>query len=132
VGDDKCIGDDGDRGWTIDLELARIAVRHEVAYTVVQIDGEMDASNRATVRDTFADAVSVPRPLLVADLSGVAFIDSSSISLLLTVARELEHRRWTFRMVAPPGGQVRRVFDLMGIFGASISDSVDDAVGSGW
>lgn len=129
--DDTCIDDAGDRGWTIDLEFARISVRHADSYTVVQIDGDMDASNRATVHDTFADAVSVPRPLLVADLSGVAFIDSSSISLLLTVARELEHRRWMFRMVAPPGGRVRRVLDLMGISGASISDTVDDAVGSG-
>jgi anti-anti-sigma factor len=76
----------------------------------------------------FADAVSSPGSLLVADLSGVVFIDSSSISLLLTVARELEQRRWTFRVVAPTGGQVRRVLDLMGIGGASVTDSVDDAL----
>ena len=120
--------DDGDRLWTVDAQLARITVRQSRETVLVRIDGEMDASNTTMVKAALADAVAAPGLSLVVDLSGVEFIDSSSVSLLLLVARELEHRRWTFRVVAPPGAQVRRVLELMGIGGTSVSDTVDDAL----
>jgi anti-anti-sigma factor len=119
---------DDERRWSVDATPARIAVRQTTVYTLVRIDGEMDVSNSSLVQSVFADAVSAAGSLLVADLSDVAFIDSSSISLLLTIARELEHRRWTFRVVAPSGSQVRRVLDLMGIGGASIADDLAAAL----
>ena len=120
--------DDEERRWSVDARLAQIAVCQTDRVTIIRVDGEMDVSNTGTVHSVVADAVGAADSALVIDLSGVEFIDSSSVSLVLKVSHELGQRRRSFRVVAPLGCHVRRVLELMGLEGEAIAENLDSAL----
>ena len=119
---------DDERHWTVDARLAQISVSQTSRVTIIRVDGEMDVSNTTTVHSVVADAVGSADSSLVIDLSGVGFIDSSSVSLMLTISHELGQRRRSFRVVAPRGCPVRRVLDLMGLANDAITESIESAL----
>ena len=119
---------DEERQWTVDAHLAQIAVRQTSGVTIIRVDGEMDVSNTTTVQSVVADAVGSADSSLVIDLSGVGFIDSSSVSLVLNVSHELGQRRRSFSVVAPQGCHVRRVLELMGLATEAIAESLESAL----
>lgn len=51
---------------------------------------------------------------LVIDLTGLTFMDSSAIRMLLGAKRRAEQDSTVLQVVLPPGGQVRKVLDLTG------------------
>jgi anti-sigma B factor antagonist len=105
-----------------------VRVERSGAYTsVVTLTGELDLSAIPTIEDRlFRELRS--RPGIVVDLSGVTFIDSSGIAVLIHAFRETEGGGQLHTVVAP-GSQVERVFALAGIDRAlPLFSSLDEAV----
>jgi anti-sigma B factor antagonist len=95
--------------------------------TVVQVDGTLDLAStpafRAYLRQVMDDGASV----IVLDLAGVKFMDSSALGAIVSVYKELRQRagRLCLAAVQPV---VRRVFELTSVDRVvSIYDSVEAA-----
>jgi stage II sporulation protein AA (anti-sigma F factor antagonist) len=79
----------------------------------LRITGELDASNALEVTQHLDERLRDPGDLTV-DLSGLDFIDSAGMNVLINAARRIEGRgRMTIR--CRQDGPVRRVMDLMGV-----------------
>ncbi|HLM08794.1 MAG TPA: STAS domain-containing protein [Thermoleophilaceae bacterium] len=80
------------------------------------VEGEIDLATSPRLIAVLNDAVADAQAPLVVDLSGVAFMDSTGIALLLNAHRRVRRRGLGFAVVCPPG-PLHRVFE--------ISDMVD-------
>lgn len=80
----------------------------------VDLSGEIDIRTLASLRRALIDATESANGTVSVDLSGVSFIDSASIGLLITAKRraELADQRLTIVDCSPI---VRRVFEIMGL-----------------
>jgi anti-anti-sigma factor len=66
--------------------------------------------------------------VLIIDLAAVTYIDSSTIAMVLMFASEMTMKRGRLALVAPPGGQVRRVLHYAGVAEQlDLHDSLDAA-----
>ena len=63
--------------------------------TVIEVDGEIDASNAQYVTDYFADFIFVGHPLVL-DLTGVDFLGTAGFKAILQFAEECRRaeRHW--------------------------------------
>ncbi|MFE7836216.1 STAS domain-containing protein [Streptomyces sp. NPDC057474] len=82
---------------------------------VVTVRGEIDH----TVRDVLSEALlcedgTVPPPRIVADLSGVTFMDSSGINVFIAVHRQVSGAQGWLR-IAGAHESVLRVLTLVGV-----------------
>ena len=78
------------------------------------VHGDIDLATAQDLDDAFADAIRVSGGVFVVDLSGVEFLDSSGLQVLMR-ARALLGREDRARAVVCPFGRVRRVFELSGV-----------------
>lgn len=98
------------------------------AYTVVGLVGEVDATNSDELR-SLLDSVVRERPLLLlVDLSGLGFMDSTGLRMLLRSSRVLDEQGGVLALVAPQASvarvlQLTRADQLLPVY-----DSVADAV----
>lgn len=82
---------------------------------VVVASGEIDLASSPELRSLLHDLLDDDAEVLVLDLQGVSFIDSSGLGVLVGVlqrAQEQPGRRFELRGVQGP---VRRVFDITGL-----------------
>jgi anti-anti-sigma factor len=99
-----------------------------LALTVV-LAGEYDIARTAELRDALLGPHRAESEV-VADLSGVTFMDSTALRSLLEVRTELERRGATFRLINP-GRMVARLLDISGtaaLFGVA-KPPTEDAAG---
>lgn len=87
---------------TADLQEAR----------VVGVSGEIDLSNAAELLEEIGEAVRSGATLIIVDLSGVTFLDSSGIAMLFRLRQRLTHSRQELRLVVPRQSPIRRVLDI--------------------
>jgi anti-sigma B factor antagonist len=94
---------------------------------VVRLAGELDLYNAHLVRDELiAAAERVPERLIV-ELSGVTFIDSTGLGVLIEARTRLANRR-AFLLVGP-GLETRRALEISGLDRHfAVHDSLDDAL----
>jgi anti-anti-sigma factor len=82
--------------------------------SVVEVKGELDLSTIArwekNVQMVGRDASAV-----VLDLSEVGFVDSAGVRSLFRLARDTASRGTRLLIVAPRGGAVRRLLDILAI-----------------
>lgn len=77
------------------------------AYTVVALVGEVDATNSDELHDLL-DSVGRERPALVLiDLSGLSFMDSTGLRMLLRSSRVLDQQGGVLGLVSPQAAVVR-------------------------
>lgn len=71
--------------------LSQVAERDTTAedVVVVRLSGDVDAATAGAFRRTLDEAVAAGRPLVVLDVSGVGFLDSAGLAVLVRVRREL-------------------------------------------
>jgi anti-sigma B factor antagonist len=81
--------------------------------TVIQLVGEADASTRAMAEVFDAEVVRGPR-LLVVDLSGLSFIDSSALGVIMRTHRALRGEGGKLALVSPSPA-VARILQLIDI-----------------
>jgi anti-sigma B factor antagonist len=82
---------------------------------VVVLSGELDIAAVPAIRDAFADAIGRTRVGVIADLSGVAFIDASALGALVGAANRARHLRGGLNLAGVPDHMSK----LLGIVGLS-------------
>ncbi|HET8751556.1 MAG TPA: STAS domain-containing protein [Gaiellaceae bacterium] len=94
---------------------------------VVSLAGELDLYNAEEVRAALLDACNTEPGVLVVDLEGVRFIDSTALGVLIE-ARSRMPDRGGFRLAAP-GLETRRALEVSGLDRHfSVHDTVAEAL----
>jgi anti-sigma B factor antagonist len=94
---------------------------------VVQLAGELDLYNAHAVREELMAAAARSPERIVVDLSGVTFIDSTGLGVLIEARTALENRR-AF-LLAAPGLETRRALEISGLDRHfAVHDSLDEAL----
>ena len=94
-------------------ELVDLVIEDRDGVVVAQVSGELDIAGASRTGDTIAEAVPTAARGLVVDFSRLEFIDSSGVAMLFGLARRLSGRRQQLRVVAPEGGPVTRVLEIV-------------------
>jgi anti-anti-sigma factor len=94
-------------------DLVDVAIEERDGVVVARVTGELDIAGAPRTGDEIADAVPTTARGLVIDFSDLEFIDSSGVAMLFAIARRLSGRRQQLRVVAPDGGPVTRVLDIV-------------------
>ena len=96
-------------------DLARVEGEQQGALCLVRVHGEIDLSNAQEVSSAIGMAMGQEARGLVVDLSGLTYLDSAGVALLLRLAERLRARRRQLHLVVPRGSPVRRVLDFTGL-----------------
>lgn len=91
-----------------------MSVRAEGSYTLVTLAGESDANTRQSLRDLLESEATRDVRHLIIDLSGLRFIDSAGVHVLVDVRAILHGRDGELALVAPQP-VVARVMSLAGV-----------------
>lgn len=82
---------------------------------IITLTGEIDHHGARTMMAQLEEAVSSRLPThLTLDMSGVTFMDSSGIAVLMRAKRQMDQLNGVLRVVAIPT-QARRVLDAAGV-----------------
>ena len=96
---------------------------------VARLTGELDISVADQARRKIADAVPNSAVGVIVDMSELEFMDSSGVSMLFSLARQVGSHRQQLRVVAPPGRPVSRVLQIVEfVRAAPVDDDLDSAV----
>jgi anti-sigma B factor antagonist len=94
---------------------------------VVRVAGELDLATVPQLRDAFA-GLSRPQALVILDLSGLAFADSTGLREMLVEHRRAKREDYGF-VIAGAAGSVRRLFQLTALdLTLVLVDDVDSAL----
>lgn len=92
-----------------------ITVTSRDSALTIALSGEIDHHGAREMMAQLDQAIAERLPArLVLDLSGVTFMDSSGIAVLLRSRRQLEHTGGELRVTGIPA-QARRVLDAAGV-----------------
>lgn len=92
-----------------------ITVTSRDSALTIALSGEIDHHGAREMMTQLDQVIAERLPArLVLDLSGVTFMDSSGIAVLLRARRQLEHTGGALRVTGIPA-QARRVLDAAGI-----------------
>jgi anti-sigma B factor antagonist len=80
---------------------------------VFSITGEIDHSNAATLSEAVEIPLTRGESVILLDLTGVDYIDSGGVSVLLSTVRRLRNRGWLG--VINPNSNVRRLLEIVGL-----------------
>jgi anti-anti-sigma factor len=94
-------------------DLVELAIEDREGVVVAHVSGELDIAGASRTGDAIAGAVPTSAQGLIVDCSNLDFIDSSGVAMLFGLARRLGSRRQQLRVVAPDGGPVTRVLDIV-------------------
>lgn len=103
-------------------------VERRDGWVILAIIGEIDFHSSSQLRDDIADAIGVEDDeRLLLDLSGVTFIDSTALSVMVSTHKRLRRHGHALRVVAAPS--VRRVLGITGLDRVfEVHDTRDDAL----
>jgi anti-sigma B factor antagonist len=96
-------------------DLATVRAGHEGTRVVVGVAGEIDISNAQDIERQIERAVPNETMVVMLDLSGTRYLDSSGVALLLRLSDRLRSRRIALRVVVPPDNPIRSVLELTGL-----------------
>ena len=101
----------------------------QVAETaIIEVTGEIDMATAPKVAQAIESVHRAAR-LVVVNLAGVTFLDSSALNMLLRCQRDLADREVAFRIVSPAEKAVHRVFEITQLTGPlNVVASLDDAI----
>ena len=93
---------------------------------VVSLAGELDLYNANAVRDVLLECCAESPDRLIVDLSGVKFIDSTALGVLIEARTRMPNRRGF--LLAAPGLETRRALEISGLDRHfTVHESLDDA-----
>lgn len=87
-----------------------LSLRTRESVQIVEVDGDVDLRGSPIVRKTLFDALKAS-PNVAVNLTGVRYIDSSGIAVLIEALRESQRLRRRF-LVFGANARVREVFRL--------------------
>ncbi|MGC4815314.1 STAS domain-containing protein [Micromonospora sp. DT228] len=95
--------------------------------TVVEVAGDLDMSTTPELRDQLRQLVESGVKVVVVDLSGVGFLDSSGLGTLVVAYKDLRERGGSLSL-AGVGRSVRTVLSITSVDRViDVFDTVDDA-----
>ena len=95
---------------------------------VAHLEGEIDIANATELREKLFTALSNQPPGLIVDLSGVTYLDSRGVHVLLELAERMKIRHQQLRLVVPDTAQIKRVLQLTHLDAiVPIDPTVEDA-----
>jgi len=97
-------------------------------HAVLSVAGSIDTGTEQRFRDALASVLAHGVPRIVVDLSGVAFMSSAGVGVLMGVRRVLADAGGSL-VLASPHGEVAQVLSITGVAEViPVADSVADAV----
>lgn len=105
-------GDDGLGDGTLRLPIEVEAVGDDLV--VVEVQGDIDLSEAGELRAVLNDAASGPHRSVIVDLSGVRFIGSTGMGVLVEVHHRLADAGRRL-VVHEPSDKIRRAFEIAGV-----------------
>lgn len=85
-----------------------VLIRTNVRGSVLQVAGELDLDTSTHLFNSASAAADPSKPITI-DMSGVTFMDSSAIGVLVRVSQERTVR------IVEPSEQVRRLLEITGL-----------------
>ena len=92
--------------------MAEVATADVEDTRVVRVSGEIDLSNASDLLDEIGASVRSGAATIIVDLSGVTFLDSSGIAMLVKLRKRIAHSRQELRLVVPRDSPVHRVLEI--------------------
>jgi len=89
-----------------------VRVQEHRGIPVIHVEGEIDVANATELRNQILASVSNAVPGLILDLSGVTYLDSRGVQLVLELAERMKIRHLWFRVVMPEKSVVQRILFL--------------------
>jgi anti-sigma B factor antagonist len=100
--------------------------------TVLGAQGEIDLETTPMLREILVPVLERSSGPVVVDLCEVTFMDSTGVHLLVDTLRRLESENRSLAIACREGGQVHRIFAVVGLLGAvTVHRSVESAVSGG-
>ena len=100
---------------TFSVATATVTLASHPERLEVSIDGEVDIANGASIRELLASHLDTAHDDVVVDLSGLDYIDSAGLNVLLDLRSRLATHRRRLHLLAPPGSAARRILILSGL-----------------
>jgi anti-sigma B factor antagonist len=87
----------------VDLLTVSVTARESAGepYTLVEVVGEADVTNTDDLRRLLDDEVSQQPRMMIIDLSGLRFMDSSALHTLLRASRSMDRQGGVLALVSP-------------------------------
>lgn len=95
----------------MDLSLT---TREESGFTVVAPAGEVDVFTAPTLDAALEPLTSQPQPRIVVDFTGVDFLDSSGLGVLVKALKRVRDHDGTLRLVVT-SDRIAKVFRVTGL-----------------
>jgi anti-sigma B factor antagonist len=109
----------------VDLSLN---TRTQGEHTILEVSGEVDVYTAPALRDRVTDLLDAGQQLLVIDLGGVEFLDSTGLGVLVGALKRVRSNDGDLYLVCTQP-RIRKVFEVTGLTKVfSLFDTVDDAV----
>ena len=89
-------------------------IETSAAGVVMSVSGEIDSYTAATLRADLYGALASSTGSMIVDLSGVEFIDSTGLGVLIGLLRRSNERDRPLALVVP-GKNIARIFSLTGL-----------------
>src|SRR5919107_750629 len=111
-------------------ELIGVDIEEHGDVVVAKLAGELDISVAEVTGRRIVDAVPSSARGVVVDMSALEFMDSSGVSMLFSLARQVGSHRQELRVVAPEGRPVARVLQIVEFDRAApVHADLDSALG---
>jgi anti-sigma B factor antagonist len=86
----------------------------ETPGVLLRLTGELDASSAPELDRVLGELAGQGHPRIVLDLSGLSFVDSAGVSVLIRGKHDAEERGYAL-VLSRPTPQVQGVFALLGL-----------------
>lgn len=108
-------------------EAAVSGIERKDGSTIVSLAGELDLYNAHEVREALLECCAESPTRLIVDLSGVKFIDSTALGVLIEARTRMPNRRGF--LLAAPGLETKRALEISGLDRHfAVHDSLDAAL----
>jgi anti-sigma B factor antagonist len=94
-------------------DLVGLDIEHRDAVVIARLTGELDISVAESTGRKIAEAVPNSARGVVVDMAALDFMDSSGVSMLFGLARQVGSHRQQLVVVAPTGRPVARVLQIV-------------------
>lgn len=104
-------------------DLATFTVRRDGDLLVAALTGEIDPSNASDLERSIVDAVPNDALGMLLDLTGLGYLDSAGVRLLLALADRFRWRGQQLGLVAAPDSRARKVLAMAGAESALVIEA---------
>jgi anti-anti-sigma factor len=96
------------------MTKATVFVRPDGSHVHIDLAGEIDLENSATVEEQLSAAIPNHLTSVTLDLTGLDFVDSVGLRIFFALAARLDVLQIELEVVAAVGSLARRVLELSG------------------